>query len=151
MTTSNSDPNDLYARALASIAQYERQAALRVTKLGPQIRAALRLAGVTFVRADYDGVGDSGSFEGFAFDGVGQSDLSAAIPEALRSQVEGYFYDLLEVRHGGWENNDGAYGEFIWDVERNHLAHTHHMRFTDTSTESYDNLDDIAARVGGAS
>src|SRR3546814_8041154 len=25
-------------------------------------------------------------------------------------------YDLLESKHGGWENNEGGYGEFTFDV-----------------------------------
>ena len=59
--------------------------------------------------------------------------------ESLSSEaIETLGYDCLEEDHGGWENNDGAYGEFTFDVaertitldynerhmESDHSAHT---------------------------
>ncbi len=34
----------------------------------------------------------------------------------LRDAVEALAYALLEETHGGWENNEGAYGEFTFAV-----------------------------------
>ena len=50
------------------------------------------------------------------------------------------FYDLLEARHPGWENNDGAFGEFRWDVVSGALAHVHHERFTDYDTTEHEGV-----------
>ncbi len=32
------------------------------------------------------------------------------------TQSNGLAYDFLEETHDGWENSDGAYGDFIFDV-----------------------------------
>jgi hypothetical protein len=40
---------------------------------------------------------------------------------------------------------------FSWDVVGDQLSQAHSTRYTETSTESYPNLDDIAARTGGGS
>lgn len=34
----------------------------------------------------------------------------------MREVVETLVYALLEQTHCGWENNEGAYGEFTFDV-----------------------------------
>jgi hypothetical protein len=35
---------------------------------------------------------------------------------AVEGAIESLVYDALELRHGGWEINDGSFGEFIFDV-----------------------------------
>ena len=50
------------------------------------------------------------------------------------------FYDLIQVRHPGWENNDGAYGDFEWDLTTDTLHHTHNDRFTDYDTTEHEGL-----------
>ena len=37
----------------------------------------------------------------------------------IMEAVEGLCYALLGQEHGGWENNEGGYGEFIFDVAAN--------------------------------
>ena len=54
--------------------------------------------------------------------------------------ISDLFYDLLEVRHPGWENNDGAFGEFAWDLVADTLAHTHNARFTEYDTEEHEGV-----------
>jgi hypothetical protein len=150
MDSKKTDQLDVLTRALASIADYERQAARKAQRQHPLLLAQLRALGVTRVAAEYDGGGDSGQFESVQLyrqaEEIGET-LDARIVDAVRD----HFYDLLEVRHGGWENNDGAFGEFVWDVETDQLSHEHSMRYMETSTESYETLDDVFARVGGAS
>ena len=34
----------------------------------------------------------------------------------LEEAIEILVYDVLNQKHGGWENNDGAYGEYTFDV-----------------------------------
>ena len=35
---------------------------------------------------------------------------------SVRDAIESLAYDFLEQTHGGWENNEGVYGEFTFDV-----------------------------------
>ena len=35
---------------------------------------------------------------------------------SVRDAIERLAYDFLEVTHDGWENSDGAHGDFIFDV-----------------------------------
>src|SRR3546814_12791423 len=53
----------------------------------------------------------------------------------LTDEIESLAHDLLTDTHAGWENNDGAYGEFVFDVANrtNHIAHND----SDTSVDNY--------------
>jgi hypothetical protein len=104
----------------------------------------------------FDGEGDSGQIESIgAWSGETAVDFPATeIPYAaitwddpevemrqlsLEDVVEQLAYDFLSDTHGGWENNDGAYGEFCFDaacplhpsrVQRTvHVVRTLHPRF----------------------
>lgn len=35
---------------------------------------------------------------------------------SLSQAIESLAYDCLESTHSGWENNDGGYGDFVFDV-----------------------------------
>jgi hypothetical protein len=50
------------------------------------------------------------------------------------------FYDLTQARHPGWENNDGAFGEFEWNLTGDTLTHTHNDRFTDYDTTEHEGV-----------
>lgn len=96
--------------------------------------AVLRDAGITGIHVHFDGYGDSGQIEGvtaFGADGTecplpdrpvsirkiyfGQ-DEPEVLSEPLAEAIETLAYAFLESTHGGWENNEGAYGEFLFDV-----------------------------------
>ena len=90
-------------------------------------------AGITSVLVHFDGSGDSGQIEGID---ATAGDQPAEIPNcnieiaqvgwgdpnierttlSVRDAIESLAYDFLEQTHGGWENNEGAYGEFTFDV-----------------------------------
>lgn len=84
----------------------------------------LEAQGVVLVTVEFDGCGDSGQIESIsAFDEHGE----VAVPEdkltnaeddgePVKDVIESLAYDLLQSEHGGWENNEGAYGEFRFDV-----------------------------------
>jgi hypothetical protein len=42
-------------------------------------------------------------------------------------------YDYLAARYGGWEINDGAYGEFLIDVPQGTVTLNYYQRFTDAT------------------
>ena len=94
---------------------------------------ALAAAGITTVIVNFDGYGDSGQLERIeARTADGDCPLpaieveiasanwaSASIlrePKPITEAIETLVYDVLNQNHGGWENNDGAYGDFTFDV-----------------------------------
>ena len=94
---------------------------------------ALAAAGITSVLVHFDGSGESGQIEDIdATAGDQPRDLPSGEIEmahvrwgepdierttlSVREAIESLAYDFLEQTHGGWENNEGAYGEFIFDV-----------------------------------
>jgi hypothetical protein len=115
---------------------------------------ALAAANITEVLVEFDGEGDSGQIEMItvvrygepvampeatvtlrqASWGSSEPDISAC---ALREGIETFCYDFLEDEHGGWENNDGAFGEFRLDVEKRTVDLEFHGRFTDVSTSHH--------------
>lgn len=46
----------------------------------------------------------------------------------VREVIEALCYALLEKTHDGWEIDDGAYGEFIFDVENRAITLEHNER-----------------------
>jgi hypothetical protein len=108
------------------------------------VRAA---AGVTHVVISFDGYGDSGQIENVE---VKAGEHSVALPSAeieftsiacdnpkpeptqkgLATAIEKLVYDLLEETHCGWENNDGAYGDFTFDVGARTITLDYNERYT---------------------
>ena len=93
----------------------------------------LAAAGVTVVVVTFDGYGDSGQIENIQ---AKAGDEVAALPSGeieivsanwgedaldrttmtVRDAIERLAYDFLQEAHDGWENSDGAYGDFTFDV-----------------------------------
>ena len=112
---------------------------------------ALQAAKITSVEVEFDGEGDSGQIEAItAYQDMtlvelpstpltlhqvqfGATDPSTAT-QSLWEAIETLCYDGLEQEHGGWENNDGAYGTFIFDVSKRMIALEFNGRFTDVAT-----------------
>ena len=95
---------------------------------------ALAAAEFTSVVVTFDGYGDSGQIEsvdariGDAAAELPAVDIEIATPAwdaselhrrtlPLGDAVEQLAYAFLAETHCGWENNEGAYGEFTFDVE----------------------------------
>lgn len=116
---------------------------------------ALAAAGISRVVVNFDGYGDSGQIENIdAY--RGESDF-VALPETevtiasaswgdpgivaqtmtLEGAIEQMAYDLLSSTHGGWENNDGAYGEFSFDVQERVIDLDYNERFTSSEYSSH--------------
>ena len=49
--------------------------------------------------------------------------------EFERDAVEALAYAFLEETHGGWENNEGAFGEFTFDVAERTITLDYNERF----------------------
>lgn len=132
-----------------SYSDYLRNYQLAQTKtiqdLLPQLSQILLSRNIARVSAEYDGCGDSGQIETITYyNGAGEQ-LDGVIEEPTCDSIEQLLYALLELRHGGWENNDGAFGTFEWDVRANTLEHVHNDRYTEVDTSTYEGFGEETA------
>jgi hypothetical protein len=141
-------------KIMESIAKH-RDALAEAWKLNRDVFfAVLSAAQITRVTVTFDGEGDSGQIDNIAaYRGDKLSPLPAqAIPirtvgwngdaitveeKPLEAAIETLCYDFLAQEHGGWENNDGAYGEFTFDVAQLTVELEFNGRFTDVHTSSH--------------
>ena len=113
------------------------------------IFAVLAEAGIAGVTVEFDGYGDSGGIESVHAEADGSE---IALPESsvtlftigwreteptektmpLGDAIEHMVYELLGETHGGWENNAGAFGNFVFDVAAETITLEFNMRFEDT-------------------
>jgi hypothetical protein len=110
---------------------------------------ALAAAGVTHVIVSFDGYGDSGQIENVeakADDAIvavpaveieiARAEWGQAEPKrsriSLANAIEAVAYDCLEAKHSGWEDNEGAYGEFTFDIAARTVTLDFNCRFIDS-------------------
>ncbi|QMW24672.1 hypothetical protein H3309_12920 [Sandaracinobacteroides saxicola] len=115
---------------------------------------ALITAGIVSLVVNFDGYGDSGQIESItamgpdgemalpeisiAYASPARADADDPVdrqPMPLAKAVETLCYDLLRQTHAGWENNDGAFGDFTFDVAARTIGLDHNDRYT--AIESY--------------
>tara|TARA_R110000868_G_scaffold363120_2_gene625378 strand:- start:4053 stop:4523 length:471 start_codon:yes stop_codon:yes gene_type:complete len=147
MTQTASQPTIDMAAILARMAEREAAAAKLVPANKACLFAILASAGITLVTVIFDGCGDSGQIEDIAsFRGDEPADLPTGTVEILAvshntgqpvanvfsvsEAIEEMAYDLLGQKHCGWENNDGAYGEFSFHVAEGRIKLDYNERFT---------------------
>jgi hypothetical protein len=124
-----------------SLEAYFQEKLGNIRRALPEAARQLKEAGVKVVLVNYDGCGDSGQIESVTYLGAGGKavDLTAEVT-ITEEHLTDLFYDLLETRHPGWENNDGAWGEFQWNLSSDELHHSHNERFTDYDTTEHDGV-----------
>ncbi len=115
---------------------------------------ALSSTGITKIVVTFDGCGDSGQIDDVtAYAGEQETEFPAtkvslrvtswgqpkmADRESLLGEaIEDLCYGCLEQTHAGWENNDGAYGEFTFDVAERKITLDFNGRYTDTWSDSH--------------
>lgn len=132
---------------------YEARAAELHPANKASLFAALGEAGIASVTVHFDGYGDSGQIEDVTAVAVDQTecvipdsaidlqqlafgqDEPAKLSQPLSEAIETMSYALLESTHGGWENNDGAYGDFDFNVAAGTITLDYNERFE--SSENY--------------
>jgi hypothetical protein len=97
-----------------------------------ELRQKLVEKGAVTVYAFYDGYADSGGIETVEVNSAAGDLID--LDESLRDQVVDLFYDLLEERFCGWEDDTGANGSFNWDLRTNELQHNHNDRYEEYRT-----------------
>jgi hypothetical protein len=115
---------------------------------------ALSAAGIALVNVTFDGEGDSGQIDNIIAwkdqEEITISDQTVTVQSAswdgrevafqelpLREAIEQLCYDFLEQEYGGWENNDGAFGEFTLDVAARTVELEFNGRYTDIHTTTH--------------
>jgi hypothetical protein len=115
--------------------------------------AALAEAGIHKVTVDYDGSGDSGQIESVEAWDAGNERIPLPsdpgirlapdnpdhplMPLNLEAAVETLAWDYLEI-YNGWENNDGAFGTFVFDVPARTVTLEHNERYTEVNTSTHE-------------
>jgi hypothetical protein len=56
---------------------------------------------------------------------------------SLEAAIEDLAWDYLTETHTGWEDNDGAFGTFVFDVPDRTITLKHDERFTDYRTHNH--------------
>jgi hypothetical protein len=134
----------------------ERNAVLaEISKANKQVVFdALAANGFNLVNVTFDGEGDSGQIDNLA-GYVG--DVLTKLPEfkltlqnlswsdnnittedkSLVDAIEQLCYDFLAQEHGGWENNEGAFGEFTLSVAGRTVELEFNGRYTDVHTTTH--------------
>ena len=113
----------------------------------PAVRAELQQLGVTSVYAEYDGVGDSGQIDQISYLDGSDPAQAIVVGEPTNERVEALLYALLNLRHGGWENNDGASGSFRWVLIDGTIEHEHHQRYTESDTSVHEGFEVVAGTL----
>jgi hypothetical protein len=124
-----------------SLERYYEERLENVRRNLPEAARELKEAGVATVRIEYDGCGDSGQIESVSYlDRDGKALEFSSTASFSEDRLTDLFYDLTQARHPGWENNDGAFGEFDWNLNADTLRHEHNDRFTDYETTEHEGL-----------
>ncbi|MFG1314639.1 DUF6878 family protein [Xanthobacter autotrophicus] len=150
-------PVDLDA-AMKRVLEEQRTFEARADELRPANKTvlfdALAAAGITLVVVTFDGYGDSGQIESIeAKTGDEPVELppttititladwgsTDATPRtmALADAIERMAYDALEATHDGWEINDGAFGDFTFDVAERSITLDYNERYSSSENHTH--------------
>lgn len=114
-------------------ANFELEAEHKETRA--ELRERLVLRGIVRAEADYSGSGDDGYVqEPHLYD---DGDVQVFEVDGLAADVQEFFGDLLDTQHGGWENDEGADGEFVWNVVDDKIEWAHKENFTSQDITEY--------------
>ena len=165
-SASSADPASIAAQRAewdARMADYDRSGIASASggarcSLTPRRRSSTlwKLLASRMSRFEFEGSGDSGQMEqatGYtaANEPVGIPDVVIEITRvdfnedkdssadvALREAIETVAYELLEQTHGGWEDNDGGFGTFAFDVAERSITLDFNERYTETNNSVHE-------------
>jgi hypothetical protein len=107
---------------------------------------ALAAAEITIVVVAFDGYGDSGQIENVEAKAgedlvalpSGEVEIASAVWDqadpkrtvmTVHDAIERLIFDFLAMTHDGWENSDGAYGDFTFDVAERTITLDYNERY----------------------
>lgn len=127
MTQSN-EADDWLQVYLAQQQQAQQEAQERLAGCCQQLAAL----GIEQVQIAYDGYGDEGSVQGItALVDHHPVPLDAGLEEALSDAA-------CELLPGGWEINEGSFGELLLDVAKRRVTRQHNWRIESSEYEEED-------------
>lgn len=145
-----------YSAYLAREAERDRLDAELLPANKAALFGALEEASIVIVVVTFDGCGDSGQIESIeAQDAhnnvvalpddqieIAKAPWEGTEPERrslpVREAIEEMAYRFLGQTHGGWEDNEGAYGEFTFDVAARTITLEYNERFIDTEYSEHE-------------
>jgi len=117
----------------------------------------LAVKDVELVTVSFDGSGDDGGLEGndlpdniknIVVEGAkisqgsvwmnGVTEKKYKINPTLGEIVDSLCYELLESLYGGWENDDGAFGRFLFSVKDRSARLEYNARYTESELFEHD-------------
>lgn len=104
----------------------------------------LRDSGVAMVTIAYDGSGDSGDVQSTTFSDAKGEQMKD--PGSFEERCNDSALEALEHKRGGWESNEGSYGELIFDIKAGKVRFEHNERIESSEySEAEDEVDDGGA------
>ena len=113
---------------------------------------ALERAGISTLTIEFDGYGDSGQVNDIRANDLCDlpdlkleyinapwgDELIQAAQVSLREAAENMAYDLLGDTHCGWQDGEGAYGDFAFDVAARAIRLEYSQRYTGSQDFSHE-------------
>lgn len=96
--------------------------------------------GITSIQAEYDGYGDSGNVEDVSFTPAPTADETRAAVQVLESLFTDFIWMFAYGLHPGFENNDGGWGTFEWDLTADKINLSHHDRYVEHDTTEHEGI-----------
>lgn len=147
------------ATLFAEMARMQAERAEEVRKIRTDLLGSLRAAGIDRVEAHYDAYGDSGNIEQVTLlPELPESERPAAaeavplesevpldeppsrLPDAIMTRLQDMLWSTVYALHPGFENNEGGYGDIIWDLATDQIAIEHSARFVDVNCYSHEGV-----------
>lgn len=143
------DPTDPIRSYEAAQADFERRFSISLVATKTTIFDVLASAQIAMVAVGFDGSGDSGQIDEPTAYGADDSKLplpavdvivtieefgreAAPGPRVLNDAIRDLASSLLERQHGGWEDNEGGFGEILFDTAERSITIEFNERFVDT-------------------
>lgn len=102
----------------------------------------LEMFKITKLKVHYSGSGDSGQTDDVTTEPASRSELLDEVMQSgktIRDAVDEFAWsEGIESHEGGFYNNDGGYGEVIFDVKDRTITMAHNNYITETQYEEYD-------------
>lgn len=123
--------NDFYAQMLET----QNRAAEQRVETRAALLSELCALGVTGLKVQYEGYGDSGNVED-----VVMTPDTITLTEEMRRRVEDFGWDFAYALSPGFENNEGGYGELTWSLDADKIDVSHSNRYIETNTTEHEGL-----------
>jgi hypothetical protein len=95
--------------------------------------AKLKDAGIHKLVISYEGSGDSGEIHNHVVYGK-DGEEAPILLDGLEEEVDEFCYQLLQDNYGGWEINEGSFGEIVMMPTPRRITYTHNQRIEEVET-----------------